>query len=152
MHQVDGCASQRNGLRFRLLPPRFSRRENLSVVRSLVGWLWQIWSVDRQGTGAGQNEGERQIKGRESFVDVGYIFASRKSSSALPFPAMAQDDGCTSQRNGLRFRLSTPRFSRRENLPLPCPFRQWPKLTAAPDRGTAYRFGYQPNDFRVAKI
>ena len=43
-------------------------------------------------------------------------------------------------------------FSRRENHPLPCPFYQCPKLTAAPVRGTAYGFGYQLQDFRVAKI
>ena len=34
----------------------------------------------------------------------------------LPFPAMPQVDGCSGQRNGLPFRLSTPRFSRRENM------------------------------------
>jgi hypothetical protein len=43
-------------------------------------------------------------------------------------------------------------FSRRENHPLPYPFQQCPKLTAAPVRGTAYGFGYQRHDFRVAKI
>ena len=44
-------------------------------------------------------------------------------------------------------------FSRGENHPLlPYPFRQWPKLTTDPVRGTAYGFGYQLQDFRVAKI
>ena len=35
-------------------------------------------------------------------------------------------------------------FSRRENHPLPYSFRQYPKLTTAPDRETAYGFGYHP--------
>ena len=34
----------------------------------------------------------------------------------LPFPAMPQIDGCARQMNGLPFRLSTSRFSRRENM------------------------------------
>ena len=45
------------------------------------------------------------------------IFSRRENSPLpCPFQQCPQVDGCARQRDGLRVRLSTPRFSRRENM------------------------------------
>ena len=111
----DGCARQRNGLRFRLSTPNF-RVAKIWALWSLVGWPRRSWPVDRQSAWIGT--GGRRMR-------------DKRQGELSPMSAI---------------------FSRRENHPLPYPFQQCPKLTAAPVRGTAYGLGYQPQDFRDAKI
>ncbi len=89
MPQIDGCARQMNGLPFRLSTSMiFAWRKFERYGRRLAGF-GETGRLICKAHGLEREEGELAIKGRERFADVGFIFASRKSSFPLPFPAIA---------------------------------------------------------------